>query len=235
MMTNELMKNGLWQQAFKVSFPVAMGYIPAGIAFGVLFVAAKLPIWAAILSSVVLYAGAAQYASIALLAGGVGISTLASNTLAINLRHAFYAIPLLKQLPTNPISRFYCLFALTDETFSVLTTLHENERQRLILPVSLLNQCYWVTGTILGILVGAGLNDWVPHLDFALVCLFAILAYEQFKAVKAYYPIFIAIIAFIAAFYFISDWLLLSAICVSLGLIIIHFLMGNKSTHQQAL
>ena len=73
MMTNELMKNGLWQQAFKVSFPVAMGYIPAGIAFGVLFVAAKLPIWAAILSSVVLYAGAAQYASIALLAGEVGI------------------------------------------------------------------------------------------------------------------------------------------------------------------
>ena len=52
MMTNELMKNGLWQQAFKVSFPVAMGYIPAGIAFGVLFVAAKLPIWAAILSIV---------------------------------------------------------------------------------------------------------------------------------------------------------------------------------------
>ena len=153
MMTNELMKTGLWQQAFKVSLPVAMGYIPAGIAFGVLFVAAKLPIWAAILSSVVLYAGAAQYASIALLAGGVGIST----------------------------------------------------------------------------------NDWVPHLDFALVCLFAILAYEQFKAVKAYYPIFITIIAFVAAFYFISDWLLLSAICGSLALIIIHFLMGNKSTHQQAL
>jgi len=142
----------------------------------------KLPIWAAILSSVVLYAGAAQYASIALLAGGVGISTLASNTLAINLRHAFYAIPLLKQLPTNPISRLYCLFALTDETFSVLTTLDENERQRLILPVSLLNQCYWVIGTILGILLGEGLNDWVPHLDFALVCLFAILAYEQLSS-----------------------------------------------------
>ena len=127
------------------------------------------------------------------------------------------------------------MFALTDETFSLLTTLHENDRQRLILPVSLLNQCYWVIGTILGILVGAGLNDWVPHLDFALVCLFAILAYEQFKAVKAYYPIFIAIIAFTAAFYFISDWLLLSAICVSLGLIIIHFFMSNKSAHKQAI
>ncbi|MEX6456862.1 hypothetical protein AB6N28_04990 [Moraxella osloensis] len=72
-------------------------------------------------------------------------------------------------------------------------------------------------------------------MDFALVCLFAILAYEQFKAVKAYYPIFIAIIAFTTAFYFTSDWLLLSAICGSLALIIIHFLMGNKSTHQQAL
>jgi len=41
MMKNERIKDGFWQQAFKVSFPVAMGYIPAGIAFGVLFVAAK--------------------------------------------------------------------------------------------------------------------------------------------------------------------------------------------------
>lgn len=224
------MKQIQWQQAVKISWPVAMGYIPAGIAFGVLFVAANLPAWAAILSSILLYAGAAQYAAIPLLAGGVGISTIASNTLAINLRHAFYAIPLLKQLPVHPVTRFYCLFALTDETFSVLTTLGEAERQPLIFPISLLNQSYWVFGTILGILVGAGLNEWVPHLDFALVCLFAILAYEQFNIVESYYPIFIALMAFIIALYFAPNGLLLGAICLSLGLIIVHFFLYKKTS-----
>jgi 4-azaleucine resistance transporter AzlC len=219
---------GLWRQAFSLSIPVAMGYLPAGIAFGVLFVAAKLPIWAAIFSSVVFYAGAGQYASIPLLSGGVGIATISSNILAINLRHAFYAIPLLKQLPTHTLAKFYCLFALTDETFSVLTTLAPEKRQALMLPISLLNHSYWITGTVLGLLIGAGLNDLVPHLDFALVCLFAILAYEQFKVIKAYYPIMIAMLAFIMAMIFTPNWLLLAAICFSLGLIVVYFYLPKK-------
>lgn len=218
----------LWQHALKASLPVAMGYIPAGIAFGVLFVASGLPAWSAVVSSIVLYAGAAQFASIPLLTTGTGIATLASNTLAINLRHAFYAIPLLRQLPNNFLVKYYCLFALTDETFSILTTLDEQTRQKLMFPISLLNQCYWVLGTVLGVLVGAGLNDLVPHLDFALVCLFAILAYEQFNVLKRFYPIVFAMITFAIAMCFFPNWLLLSAIAMSLMLVMLHFTITNK-------
>lgn len=219
----------LWQESLKLSIPVAMGYLPAGMAFGVLFVAAKLPAWAAVLSSVLLYAGAAQFASIPMLASGVGVVTMASNTLAINLRHMFYAIPLLKQLPVHPLKKFYCLFALTDETFSLLTTLDERQRHTLIFPISVLNQSYWIGGTLLGLLVGAGLNELVPHLDFALVCLFAILAYEQFKVLNRFYPIIIAVIAFIIALNFFDKWLLLSAIAISIVIIIGHF-YGQENT-----
>ena len=217
------MNNDKWASALKLSYPVAMGYIPAGIAFGVLFVAAGLPVWAALFASVVFYAGAAQYAAIPMLATGTGFTSLASNTLAINLRHAFYAMPLLRQLPSNIIARYYCLFALTDETFSVLTTINENERARLIVPISLLNQSYWVLGTLLGVIIGAGLNDLVPNLDFALVCLFAILAYEQFKVLKKIYPMIIAVIAFIIAINFFANWLLLSAIMLSILMIVADF------------
>lgn len=220
--------HNIWQQAFRYSLPVAMGYIPAGIAFGVLFVAADLPSWAAILSSVTLYAGAAQYASIPLLMTGVGITTIASNTLAINLRHAFYAIPLLQQLPTNKLQKTYCLFSLTDETFSLLTTLDDKQRQIFIFPISLLNHSYWVIGTLLGLLVGAGLNDLIPNLDFALVCLFVILAYEQFNSIKKIYPIIIAFIAFIFSMWFFSSWLLLAAITISIALIILHFFIYHN-------
>lgn len=217
--------NNRWSSALAISYPVAMGYIPAGIAFGVLFVAAGLPTWAAIFASLVLYAGAAQYAAIPMLASGVGFVTLTTNTLAINLRHAFYAIPLLRQLPTAPLARYYCLFALTDETFSVLTTLNENERQQLIVPISLFNQSYWVLGTLLGVIIGAKLNNLIPHLDFALVCLFAILAYEQFRVLRQFYPIMMAFIAFMIAITLFGNWLLLSAIALSIVFIIGHFYM----------
>ncbi|MFW2178094.1 MULTISPECIES: AzlC family ABC transporter permease [unclassified Moraxella] len=220
----------IWQQAFKLSLPVAMGYIPAGLAFGVLWVAGGLPVWGAIFSSMLLYAGAAQYASIPLLASGTGLMTLASNTLAINLRHMFYGLPLLHELRALPVwVRCYCLFALTDETFSVLTTLEHEQRQTLFLPISLFNQSYWVIGTLFGVVIGAGLNQLVPHLDFALVCLFAILAYEQFRSLTQWYPIIIAVITFAVAMAFFGQWVLLSAIALSILLIIGHFWLQSSS------
>lgn len=226
----KIMKSTInWQKAFQITLPVAMGYIPAGIAYGVLFVAAGLPTWSAVASSILIYAGALQYASITLLAGGAGLFIHASNSLAINLRMAFYGIPILKQLPTNKFARLICLYCLTDETFSILTTLEPKQREELMLPISLLNQLYWVIGTILGLIIGGGLNDLVPHLDFALVCLFAILAYEQFGVVKAYYPIVIAVICFVIAMLFLPNWALLSAIALSAILIMCRYQFLTKS------
>jgi predicted branched-subunit amino acid permease len=73
------------------------------------------------------------------------------------------------------------------------------------------------------VIIGAGLNDLVPNLDFALVCLFAILAYEQFKVLKKIYPMIIAVIAFIIAINFFANWLLLSAIMLSILMIVADF------------
>lgn len=226
----KIMKSTInWQKAFQITLPVAMGYIPAGIAYGVLFVAAGLPAWSAVVSSILIYAGALQYASIPLLASGAGLFTHASNSLAINLRMAFYGIPILKQLPTNKFARLICLYCLTDETFSILTTLEPKQREALMLPISLLNQLYWVVGTILGLIIGGGLNDLVPHLDFALVCLFAILAYEQFSVVKAHYPIVIAMMAFVVVMLFLPSWALLGSIALSAILITLRYQFLTKS------
>ena len=209
-----------WKQGFKKSLPVAMGYLPAGIAFGVLAQVAGIPIWATIMLSVVLYAGAAQYACIDMLSDGLSISNIATNIAAINLRHVFYAMPLLQYLPKQKLAKTYCLFALTDETFSVMTSLPNESRQALILPVSLFNQSWWVLASAIGVFIGSVLSDLVPHLDFALVCLFAILAYEQFQSIKRYFPIGIAVIALVIASMFTSDWLLLVAITICMIMIL---------------
>ncbi|MEN6670546.1 AzlC family ABC transporter permease [Psychrobacter sp. B38] len=209
-----------WIGGFKKSLPVAMGYLPAGIAFGVLSQVAGIPMWAVLMLSIVLYAGAAQYACLPMLSAGLPIGNIATNIAAINLRHVFYGMPLLPYLPKQKIAKTYCLFALTDETFSIITSLPNASKQALILPISLFNQSWWVIASAMGVMIGSALSDLVPHLDFALVCLFAILAYEQFQSIKRYFPIVVAIISLVIASLFTSKWLLLAAISVCMVLIL---------------
>lgn len=217
-----------WQDGLRRSLPVAMGYLPAGIAFGVLAGVAGLPIWATLLLSILLYAGAAQYACLPMLSAGLPVTTIATNIAAINLRHVFYALPLLSSLPTNKLLRGYCLFALTDETFSLLTSLPKAQRAPLMLPVSLFNQLWWVLASALGVLIGPVLNDWIPHLDFAIVCLFAILAYEQYQLISSIRPIGVAIIALLFASLLTEQWLLMCAIFISIGMILLPTLLSSK-------
>lgn len=209
-----------WSEGFKRSLPVAMGYLPAGIAFGVLAQVAGLPVWATLMLSILLYAGAAQYACLPMLSAGLPIANIATNIAAINLRHVFYGMPLLNTLPWGKLAKTYCLFALTDETFSVMTSLPIDKRQALFLPISLFNQMWWVLAGAIGVIIGSTLNDLVPHLDFALTCLFVILAYEQFQSIKRYYPIGIAVISLMIASLFTSQWLLLTAISLCMLLIL---------------
>lgn len=219
-----------WVEGFKKSLPVAMGYLPAGIAFGVLAQVAGIPVWAVIMLSVVLYAGAAQYACLPMLSAGLPIGSIATNIAAINLRHVFYGMPLLQSLPKQKIARTYCLFALTDETFSVMTSLPIESRQSLILPISLFNQIWWVLASAIGVMIGSVLSDLVPHLDFALVCLFAILAYEQFQSIKRYFPIGIALISLGIASLFTSNWLLLVAITICMLMILARGIWAKRSS-----
>lgn len=225
-----MVQTSSWKEAFRLSMPVAMGYIPAGIAFGVLSSAAGLTWWWSVLLSVCLYAGAAQYAAIPMLAAGAPVVSLSVNTLVINLRHLFYALPLLDALPKTSLRRWYALFALTDESFSVLTTILPEQAKRLFVKIVLLNQSYWVLGTAIGIGVGAGLNQLIPNLDFALLCLFVVLAYEQYQSKKMWWPCVIAAVAFLFASLLTVNYLLLLAVAGCAACILIWEASGRLKT-----
>ena len=219
-----------WKEALRLSMPVGMGYVPAAIAFGVLMSAAGLPWWWALLLSLFLYSGAAQYAAIPMLAAGAGVASLSVNTLVINLRHVFYALPLLQHLPKHHVKRWYALFALTDESFSLLTTMHAETARKLFVKIVWLNQMYWVIGTLIGLGIGAGLNELIPHLDFALTCLFVVLAYEQYQAKRVWWPCVLAVVAFVLASVVTVDYLLLLAVALcALGILLWQWRQAKRS------
>ena len=183
-----------------LSAPVAMGYVPLGAVFGFLFVQAGAEGWLAVLASLLIYAGAAQYMMIPMLAAGLSLGTLAAATLVINLRHVFYGLSLLHRFPARGLLRWYMVFALTDETYSVLTTVPESTRHRDMAKVAALNHGWWILGTIFGAVIGAQAQINLAGLDFVLAALFAVLTVEQWRTRKSSAPLWVAIAAYAAAY-----------------------------------
>lgn len=195
--------------------PVAMGYIPLGTVFGFLFVQAGADWWLAILASVFVYAGAAQYMMIPMMAAGLSIASIAVATLVVNLRHVFYGLSLLDKLPRAGLLRWYMVFGLTDETYSVLTTLPAGTSQKQMAAVALLNQCWWVLGTAMGAVIGAQAKVPLAGLDFVLASLFAVLTVEQWRNRQTSAPLWVALAAYAAAYSLAPKQALASAIGLS--------------------
>lgn len=201
--------------ALALTAPVAMGYIPLGTVFGFLFVQAGGDGWLAILASLFVFAGAAQYMMIPMIAAGSSAGTIALATLIVNLRHAFYGLSLLDRLPRAGWLRWYLVFGLTDETYSVLTTLPASTSLRQMTLVALLNHAWWVTGTAIGATIGARAQVPLAGLDFVLAALFAVLAVEQWRTRMSSAPLWIALAAYGVAYSLAPTHALVIAIVLS--------------------
>jgi len=189
-----------------------MCYIPLGTVFGFLFVQAGAPWWLAVVASSVVFAGAAQFMMVPMLAAGLPLATIALATLVVNLRHIFYGLSLLHKLPAQPWARWYLVFALTDETYSVLTTLPADTPARQMVGVALLNQGWWLLGTLLGAVIGAQAQVGWVGLDFALAALFAVLAVEQWRSAHSTAPLWVAVVSYGVALAVLPQQALLVAI-----------------------
>jgi 4-azaleucine resistance transporter AzlC len=220
------------QHLLRLTTPVGMGYVPAGFAYGVLALQAGLPVWIVVAMSVFVYAGAMQFAAVPMLAGAAGLPTVALTTLMINLRHVIYAIPLLDRVPKARAAKSYVIAALTDETYSVLTTLPPERCRALGWRIALVNHGYWVLGTLLGVALGQQAARWIPHLDFALPALFVILAIEHYRTQRRWLPAAVGLAAYAVAHAVAPHYALLLAL--GLALIALLALPGRNKTSTSA-
>jgi 4-azaleucine resistance transporter AzlC len=185
--------------------PVLFGYIPLGVAFGVLFGKLGQPWWYAALSGLVVYAGAAQYLSVGLFGAHASLASIFLATLFLNLRHVFYGLSMFQRFSEHPAEKPYLIFGLTDETYSVLTARRladKSDDERFCLWLTVLDHGYWVAGCGLGALLGRAFRFDVKGLDFVLTALFVVLAIEQALAVRDAFPFVLAAAA--AAFALIA-------------------------------
>lgn len=184
------------RSAFQLTLPILFGYLPLGMAFGVLFsTQLNFPWWGAPLMGVLIYAGAGQILAVSLLAANAGLLEVFVAMFVLNARHLFYGLSLLGQFRGAGWRKPYLIFGLTDETYSVLTSRKRStdtrREQSVDLKITAFNQCYWVVGCTIGALLGENVAFDSTGIEFALVALFIVLTIEQYKALGDGFPIWV--------------------------------------------
>jgi 4-azaleucine resistance transporter AzlC len=184
--------------AFKASVPVMMGYLVLGFAFGLLLGSQGLEWPWALAMSILIYAGALQFAAVGFFAAKLGLVQIAIASLFINIRQAFYGLSLLKKFARTGWRKPYLIHALTDETYALLTTIPVPEglsEKHYAFYLSALNHSYWVTGSVLGALVGGSVSFDTRGVAFSLTALFVVLAMENYKSRRQILPFVIGAVA----------------------------------------
>ncbi len=226
-----------YKQAFKKAFPytipVLTGYLFIGIAFGVMYAEKGYSFLWACLMSLLVYAGSGQYLAVNFFVPGISFVQVIFLTLMVNVRHVFYGISLLDKFNHMGKKRWYMIFGLTDETYSLLCTtkIPEGvEEEKFLFAISILDQSYWVIGSAIGGLAGAILPINAEGIDFAMTALFVVIFVEQWMEKKNRIPAVVGLIcAFTALQIFGPD----SFVLPSMIFIIVILFLGKKRLQNQ--
>lgn len=211
--------------AFKVSIPIMMGYIVLGFAFGLLLVSFDYSWYLAPIMSFFIYTGALQFVAINFFNIKAGYVDIAIASWFINIRQAFYGLSLIKRFNKTGKLKLYLIFALTDETYALLTSIKDDEnlnKKWYYFFLLFFSQFYWLLGSTLGAIFGSNIKFNTQGLEFSLTALFVVLCIEQYKSLKNIFPFFIGFLSSIFALIFIpSDKMLLVSIISALILLFI--------------
>ena len=153
------------RQAFIKSVPVMAGYIVLGIGFGILLRGAGYGVGWAFAMGAFIYAGSMQF--------------------------VFYSISMIGRYRDAGRYKPYMIFALTDETYSLLcdgSAPTEGDPHLYRFLVSLFNHCYWVTGCVLGSLLGAVIPFSTAGIEFSMTALFITSFTEQWLKTRDHLP-----------------------------------------------
>jgi 4-azaleucine resistance transporter AzlC len=169
------MQHSIVKQAFIKTVPVMAGYVVLGAGFGILLRNAGYGVLWAFAMSLFIYAGSMQYVGVSLITGGASIFTTALTTVMVNARHLFYSISMVDRYKDAGKFKPYMIFGLTDETYSLLCdgkTPEGADPAYYRFLVSIFNQSYWVTGIVLGSLLGTVLPFSTEGIEFSMTALF---------------------------------------------------------------
>ena len=176
---HQLVRDGL-----TAGWPICLGYLPIGFAFGVLAQQAGLGPWHVALMSLFVFAGSSQFIAVAMLAAGTTLLPIVATTLVVNLRHTLMSSSLAPHLH-GAGRRFLALFAygVTDESYAVnMSRFRDGDWHRLsALTLNHAANLTWLFSTVAGVFAGQLIPQKAFGIDYALTGMFLCLLVFQLR------------------------------------------------------
>lgn len=182
--------------AFPHTLPILTGYLALGAAYGVLLSTKGYGVVWALLTSTFIYAGSMQFVSVGMLGMGFHPLNACLMTLMVNARHFFYGIAMLDRLGGTGRLKPYLIFAMSDETFSLLCSSPPPEgvsRKWFLFCTALLDHSYWIAGSVAGGLLGGLVSFNTAGIDFVLTAMFVVIFINQWEATSNHLPVLIGL------------------------------------------
>ena len=217
---------GIWR-AFKAAFPhtipIFAGFSFLGLTYGIYMHVSGFSFIYPLLMSLTIFGGSLEFVAVSMLLGRFAPLQTLVMALMLQARHLFYGISMLDRYRGMGWKKFYLIFGMCDETFSVNYTARipqDVDRGWCMFFVTLLNQLYWVSGATLGGILGSLIAFDTEGLEFVMTAMFVVIFLEQWRKEKRHDTAWIGLASSAACLYLFGadSFLVPSMICIVAGL-----------------
>lgn len=186
------------QAAFPYTLPIFAGFWFLALAYGIMMNSMGFSFVYPMLMSLTIYGGSLEFVAASMLLSSFSPVTAFITSLLIQARHIFYGLSMLDRLKGIGAKRWYIIFGMCDETFSINYSADipgDVDKGWFMFFVTLLNQFYWVSGATAGGLLGSVLSFDTGGLDFVMTAMFTVIFIEQWRKEKRHFSAYIGIIS----------------------------------------
>lgn len=149
------------------------------------------------LMSLTIFGGSLEFVAVAMLLSPFAPVQTFIMTLMIQARHLFYGISMLEKYKDTGWKKFYLIFGMCDESFSInySTEVPEDiDKGWFMFFVTLLNHMYWFTGSTIGGILGSLITFNTEGISFVMTAMFVVIFLDQWLKEKQHYSSLIGVL-----------------------------------------
>lgn len=179
-----------FRAAFPCTIPMLAGFLFLGMAYGIYMNVSGFSFVYPMIMAAVIFGGSLEFLAAQMLLSPFAPLQVLMVSLMIQARHLFYGISMLDKFKDMGWKKFYLIYGMCDETFSINCTAEipgDCDRGWFYFFVTLLNQLYWVGGATLGGLLGNLITFDTKGLDFVMTAMFIVIFLEQWLKEKRHF------------------------------------------------
>ena len=176
------MRRKALKAAFPCTIPIMTGFIFLGAAYGIYMNASGFSFVYPLFMSMLIYGGSLEFVAVEMLLSPFAPLQVFIMALLIQARHLFYGLSMLDKFRGTGWKKFYLIYGMCDETFSVNYTEdipEDVDRGWFMFFVTLLNQFYWVASATTGGIIGSLLKINTDGISFVMTAMFVVIFMDQ--------------------------------------------------------